>query len=116
MKNTTHKDISPAELERLLREAAVREGACVPQTPAELKAFEDRVRGKSFALPKFSELLARLRGRLPEAANVINVPVHFDQDVIEDLAMAARNGGEIPAETRRQMDLDRAGAEARQGN
>jgi hypothetical protein len=113
MKNTTTKDISPPELERLLREAALREGACVPETPQELEVLEKRLAGKTFVLPKFSELLARLRGKAAAPTNIIKPVSHFDQEVIEDLAMAARNGGEIPVEIREKMDGDRANAEAR---
>jgi phage terminase small subunit len=113
MKNTTNKDISPPELERLLREAALREGACVPETRQELEVLEERFAGKTVVLPKFSELLARLRGRTAAPTNIIKAASHFDQEVIEDLAMAARNGGEVPAEIRGKMDVDRANAEAR---
>lgn len=116
MKNTTMKDISPSELEVLLREAAVQEGACIPQTPRELKILEEKLTGKTFVLPKFSELLARLRGRTPELPNVINAKATFDHDVTADLAMAARNGGDIPADLRAKMDADRADAEARKTN
>ncbi len=116
MKKTTMKDISPPELETLLREAAVREGACIPQTPGELKVLEENLAGKTFVLPKFSDLLARLRGRTPDLPSVINAKETFDQDVAADLAMAARNGGDIPAELRAKMDADRADAEGRKSN
>jgi hypothetical protein len=112
MKKNTTKDISAPELERLLREAALQEGACVPQTPQELEMLEERIADKAFSLPKFSELLVRLREKTTPPANIIKIKSHFDQDVIEDLAIAARNGAEIPAEIRAKMDLDRANAEA----
>jgi hypothetical protein len=115
MKKNTTNDISPPELEALLRKAAVREGACVPETPSELEALEEKLAGKTFVLPRFAELLARLRGKVAKPTNIITVKSHFDQDVIEDLAMAARNGGEIPAEVREKMDADRADAENRKG-
>ena len=115
MKEDTTNDISPPELEALLREAAEREGACIPETPSELEVLEERLAGKTFVFPKFAELLACLRGTVAKPTNIITVIPHFDQDVIEDLAMAARNGGEIPAEVREKMDADRADAESRKG-
>jgi hypothetical protein len=101
------KDISPHELELLLREAAVREGRCVPETARELEIVEKRLAGKIFSIPKFATLLARLRGGAKESQKVIHLKAHFNEDVIEDLAMAARNGGKIPDRVRKQMDADR---------
>jgi hypothetical protein len=112
MKNDIPKDISPHQLEALLREAAAREGACVPESPSELSALEEKLVGQTIDLPEFSDLLAKIRRKIPQPMNVIHVTLESDSEVAADLAMAARNGGDIPDAVRDQMDSDRAEAEA----
>jgi len=107
-KQTIANDISPHELELLLREAAVHEGHCVPETSKELAIVEERLARKVFTIPPFSKLLTRLRAKSKECKQIIHLKVHFDSTVVEELAMAARNGEKVPDEVRQKMNKDRA--------
>lgn len=106
-KQTIANDISPHELELFLREAAVHEGRCVPETSKELTIVEERLARKAFTIPPFSKLLARLRAKSKECKQIIHLKAHFDATVVEELSMAARNGEKVSDEVRQKMNRDR---------
>ena len=108
--------ISPENAELLLREAAIREGVCPPETIEELEIVEERLAGQRFEPPAFGELMKRIRENSSTPADVIRIENHVDQNVVADLSMAARNGKEIPKETRDRMDADRSKAEGGNGS
>ena len=108
--------ISPESIELLLRDAAIREGVCPPETIEELRIVEERLAGQQYEAPPFSELLKRIRRETPAPTNVIRLENHIDQKVVDDLAMAARNGKDIPKEIRDRMDADRSKAEGGNGS
>lgn len=108
--NRTDK-MSHEEAERLVRETAIREGACLPKTAGELEIVKKTVPAEEGEIPDFREVLARIRGDQPAPGKVVALPVADDSQVVEELAMAARNGGAIPEEVRLRMDADRKQAE-----
>jgi hypothetical protein len=109
--------ISPESIEKLLRDAAVREGACPPETIEELRIVEEKLAGQQYEAPPLSELLKRIRKETPTPANVIHIENHLDPCVVDDFsAMAARNGKNIPKEIRDRMDADRSKAEGGNGS
>jgi hypothetical protein len=109
--------INPESVEKLLREAAVREGTCPPETIEELRIVEERLAGRQYEAPPLSELLKRIRKETPAPTNVIHIENHLDESVVEDFtAMAARNGKKIPKEIRDRMNTDRSKAEGGNGS
>jgi hypothetical protein len=83
--------ISPESVEVLLRDAAIREGSCPPETMEELKIVEEGLAPEQYVAPSLSELLERIRKKTPASLNVIRLENHIDQNVVGDLAMARRS-------------------------
>lgn len=111
--------LSESDLDRLVREAAIREGACFAETEDELAIVEERIAGKQVDVPPFSSVLDLIHGAEVPADKIIPIAPALDESVVEDLAMAARNGREIPDEIRKKMDTDRLreeGKEKRRGD
>ncbi len=100
--------ISPESIEQLLRDAAIREAACPPETTEELRIVEEKLAGRQYEAPSLSELLKRIRKESLAPTNVIQLENHVDQNVVDDIAMVARNGKEMPTEVRERMDADRS--------
>ena len=107
----TPKKLSECDLDRLVREAAIQEGACFAETEDELAIVEKRRFGKQVDVPPFSRVLDLIHGAEEPAHKIIPMAPALDESVVEDLAMAARNGGEIPDEIRKKMDADRVSEE-----
>lgn len=108
-----HDKITDETAERLLREAAVREGASLPKTVRELEIMKESEQ-PMVEIPDFRRVLERIRGEQPAENRVVEFTPAADRAVTEELAMAARNGSEIPEEIRRRMNADREAAEGQQ--
>jgi hypothetical protein len=108
-----HDKITDETAERLLREAAVQEGASLPKTAHELEIMKESDQSE-VEIPDFRRVLERIRGEHPAANKVVEFTPATDRAVTEELAMAARNGSEIPEEIRRRMNADREAAKGQQ--
>jgi hypothetical protein len=104
-------ELSDSDVDRLVREAAIREGACLPKTEEELTIIEQRFSGYLVEVPSFGRVLDLIHGAEKPADKIIPIAPALDETVVEDLAMAARKGGVIPDEIRKKMDADRLSEE-----
>lgn len=105
--------VTNEDAERLLREAAIREGASLPKNVHELEIMNETA-PPEVEVPDFRRVLARVRGEHPSTGNVVRFNSAADSEVTAELAMAARNGDKIPVEIRCRMNADRELAEEQQ--
>jgi len=104
------KELSDAEFEAALHSALRDEGHFFPQSEEDVASLEANVDMDGVPTPdtrRFGELLRESVDRvvqLPYAAKSASTEVE------QNLAMAARNGGEISEEIKKRMDEDRAKA------
>jgi hypothetical protein len=103
------KHIPVNALERLVRDAAVEQGGCLPESSEELRAAEERIAQSNVSLPPFELIEPRMN---EEYSTKAEAQVTTGDEIACDLAMAARNGKSISAEVRKRMDLDRQNAES----
>lgn len=108
-----HDKITDETAECLLREAAIREGASLPKTVRELEIMKESDQPEA-EIPDFRRVLERIRGEHPAANKVVEFTPPTDREVTDELAMAARNGSQIPEDIRRRMNADRKAAEQQQ--
>lgn len=114
-KNQKKADIPREDLESLLHQVLREDGAVFPTSEEDIRNLEADLSGEEIEVIDPSRLLARVRGEETKAKEKI-VPLFGDvsKEVNEDLqAMAARNGGQLTEDIRRQMEEDRANAEKR---
>ncbi len=92
-----------------LRQAALELGIRVPVTPDEIAKFEESIEP---ATPRISdeEAIAMILGKSPMRSSVVPKD-YVNEEVYEDLAMAARFGETIPPEILAKMEADRAAEE-----
>jgi hypothetical protein len=110
--NQSNVNITQEDAERLLREAAVRKGASLPKTVREVQIMKESEPSEEVDVPDFRRVIARIRGEKPSPDKVAEfTSPAADSEAAEELAMAARNGGDIPPEVRRRMDADRRAVE-----
>jgi hypothetical protein len=108
---TPKKDLTDNDAERLIYEAFCAQGAFVPQTPEEVARAEAEFDEDSVELPaSLRDPLAILKGK-PAPRSVPRPSPYVDQSAVENLACAARNGGEIPPDVEKKMDQDEEAAE-----
>jgi len=119
MKNTPnrnkHKELTDGEVEAALHAALRDEGYLFPESAEDLVALEAKLNTSGVPTPdgyRFKQLLRR------QSADATNKVVHFPNsaravsaNIEENLAIAARNGGSISKELRKQMDADRKNAQ-----
>jgi hypothetical protein len=103
----------PAEvIERLIREQAVDEAVCFPETEEELQALERALEQKKRTkVPDVAKILERIQGTGGKAAKVIQPHPFVEENVVHEMAAAARNGKAIPDHIRSRMDADRRAKE-----
>jgi hypothetical protein len=107
MKNNDNAgELSLAEFNKLLREAAIREGKCIPENEDELRILEEHLNGKKIEVPEFKDAMRLARSK-KRADETNSVALEVDEQVLTEFALAARNGGEISKETRKKMMADR---------
>ena len=104
-------EIPAAVIERLLREQAIDEAVCFPETEEELLALEHALEQKNVSIPDVSKVLKRIHGGGDGIAKVIQPRPFVEENVVEEMAAAARNGKTIPADIRSRMDADRRAKE-----
>ena len=98
------KELSEAELDELLLRAAALSGETFPMTP---EAVKESHREEIPPLP----VHLQIPEVPPERKHVVAAPKSnvskVDSETRENLALAARNGGEISTSSRELMDQDR---------
>jgi hypothetical protein len=107
--------LSEAEVSRALRLEAVRRGLRLPETPEEIAIFEvqfsDEILEAGKNLPSLESVCARAKG--VRSAGLTLIEDMSPVDVEPSLAMAARNGADIPSKVEEQMRLALAEAKGR---
>lgn len=101
-------------LEALLHQVLREDGKVFPASEQDISNIEAEVDPDEVKPIDPARLLARVRGEATEEDSEKVVPLFGDvpSQVQDDmLAMAARNGGQITEDMRRQMEEDRANAE-----
>jgi hypothetical protein len=115
-KNQAKAGIREEDLEALVHQVLRKDGKVFPVTEEDIRNLEAEVDPNEVKPIDPARLLARVRGEATEEESDQVVPLfgQVPNQVREDmLAMAARNGGQITEEMRRQMEEDRANAEKR---
>lgn len=113
-KNQAETGIRGEELEALLHQVLREDGKVFPTSEKDIRDLEAEVDPDEVKPVDPARLLARVRGEEATEDSEKVVPLYGDvpSQVQDDmLAMAARNGGQITDEVRRQMEEDRANAE-----
>ena len=108
MKNPPNRDnperLTTQEVEAALYAALRDEGRLFPQTEEDVAALEESLDLTGVPTPDVNGFMAKLResseSEIVKLARTKNIP----QTVLENLAMAARNGEKIPDEVRQKMD------------
>lgn len=104
--NTAHNDEDMSVEERLLITLKTN-GFLLPETDDELDLFLESLEDVHEPIP--NELKKPLeiikRGKFKRLTNIISLNVDFQDN--ENLAMAARDGGEISVDILKQMEKDR---------
>jgi len=97
-----------------LRQAALELGIRIPTTPEEIEVFERSL--DMSKLPNISDedAMAFFRGEIE--LNKSTVDTSVADEFYEELAMAARFGGEIPPEVKALMESDREEEEQKKKN
>jgi hypothetical protein len=110
------QELSDTDADRLVYEAFCVGGAFVPQTPEEVARAEGELDEEKVELPaSLRDPLAILRRKNAPRTQPRRAP-HVDQSAADNMACAARNGGEIPPEVEAAMDRDEADAEGEPDN
>lgn len=115
-KNQAKTGIREEDLETLVHQVLRKDGKVFPVTEDDIRNLEAEVDPNEVEPIDTSRLLARVRGETTEqeSEQVVHLFSQVPSEVREDmLAMAARNGGQITEEMRRQMEEDRINAEKR---
>src|SRR5436305_14293184 len=109
--NTERREKSKGQLEELLHEAMVCLGWLIPATPAGVARAEAEIDEESIELPEslldpYAILDATVR---PSSTTPVRQP--SNDDIVQCLARAAREGKDISPEVEEQMRKDRERAE-----
>src|SRR5713226_4095523 len=115
--NRSTKPVSAESFEREVFEFLVSKGYIIPETGAEVQRAEERMQGVESTLPEaLRDPVAALEGvkrrRAKGARNLVPFPTEQMVEAQEDLARAARKGGNIAPEVEERMRRDREKAEA----
>jgi len=101
-----------ARTEQALFEYLRRTGKIIPQTPEEIAEAQASLRPESVELPERLRAASVVERACKGLGQVLKMPqAETKGDVMENLARAAREGGELSDEVEVQMKLDRAKAE-----
>lgn len=113
-KNQAKAGVRDEDLEALVHQVLRADGKVFPASEKDITNLEAEIDTDEVKPIDPARLLARVRGEKAEESSDKVVPLFGEvpNQVQEDmLAMAARNGGQITEEVRRQMEQDRANAE-----
>lgn len=113
-KNQAKAGVREEDLEALVHRVLREDGKIFPASEKDIINLESEIDIEEVKPIDPARLLARIRGEKTEEISDKVVPLFGEvpNQVQEDmLAMAARNGGQITEEMRRQMEEDRANAE-----
>ena len=106
------KKATLADTTRALHEMMVQDGIAFPETPEDVARIEAEIDDSRLPTPDVNGFMKFLHGEPAEAPLEASKILPFQSAAyIDDLAMAARNGGTIDPETRRRMDEHRAASE-----
>ncbi len=107
-----NRPLSGEEVEAAL-DATLRDQALLfPRTTNDVTNIEAEVDLEDVPTPDSNRFRQFLRDRASKKiVRLENKASSLESEIAENLAMAARNGGEIPAEVRTRMDADRKRAE-----
>ena len=111
--NQAKTGIRDEDLEAILHQVLREDGKVFPASEQDIRNIEAEVDQDNVESIDPARLLARVRGEDGNADKkvvplVAEVPKQIEDDM---LAMAARNGGEMTDDIRRQMDVDREKAQ-----
>lgn len=110
--NKQNRPVSAEEVEAALNATLRDQGLLFPRTVEDISNIEAETDLADVPTPDSNAFRQFLRQR--DDNKVISVPGQASalaDEIAENLAMAARNGGEIPDEIRRKMNADRKVAE-----
>jgi len=113
-KNQAKVGVRDEDLEALVHQVLRADGKVFPASEKDISNLEAEIDIEEVKPIDPARLLARIRGEKTEEICDKVVPLFGEvpNQVQEDMvAMAARNGGQITEEMRRQMEEDRANAE-----
>ena len=110
------KELSDAEVEAALRAALRDEGHLFPESAEEVASLEASLDTTGVPTPDTNKFKQLLRQQPAHSTNKKIMHLRgsgreVSAKVEENLAIAARNGGVISEEIRKQMDADRASAQ-----
>ncbi len=110
------QELTDNDADRLIYESFCVEGAFVPQTPEEVARAEASFDEDLVELPvSLRDPLAILKG-MSSPRKAARPSPHVDESAVDNLACAARNGGEIPPEVEKVMDQDEEATEQEHEN
>ena len=111
--NQAKPGVTSEALESLLHQVLREDGKVFPVSEEDIRNLESEIDPNEVETIDPARLLARVRREKPEESGKV-VPLFgkTSSEVEDELqAMAARNGGQITDEIRKQMEQDRANAE-----
>ena len=111
--NQAKPGVTSEALESLLHQVLREDGKVFPVSEEDIRNLESEIDPNEVKTIDPARLLARVRREKPEESGKV-VPLFgkTSSEVEDELqAMAARNGGQITDEVRKQMEQDRANAE-----
>ena len=104
--------LNVAQFHSLIREYAIRKGMAIPETDEEFALLEKSIDLSRLPKHDFEQVFSMITDGEAPTEKIIEFP-KADASFVEEFAMAARNGAEIPPETKKQMEADRAVAQRR---
>lgn len=106
-----NRPLSGEEVETAL-DATLRDQALLfPRTTDDVANIEAEVDLENVPTPDSNKFRNFLRNRATKIVRLEKRTPGLESEIAENLAMAARNGGDIPEDVRKQMDADRKKAE-----
>lgn len=111
--NPAKKGVTSETLESLLHQVLREDGKVFPVSEEDIRNLEAEIDPNEVQCIDPARLLARVRReRTEESSKVVPLFGKTSAEVEDEMqAMAARNGGQITDEVRKQMEQDRANAE-----
>ena len=111
--NQAKPGVTSEALESLLHQVLREDGKVFPVSQEDIRNLESEIDPNEVETIDPARLLARVRReKSEESSNIVPLFGKTSSEVEDELqAMAARNGGQITDEIRKQMEQDRANAE-----
>lgn len=116
-KNKSEKPTVSDAFEHQVFRTLIEKGHIIPETEAEVRAAEERMKVEEDAspdeLPDAQTILARIKGgKKVGGKKVVSMAQNQFAEAGEELARAARKGAEIPPEIEEKLRRNRAKADA----